>query len=275
MNLKLSLVCICTAFTLGMSASANADYIKVDYLEVGDAANFVDTDTNTEWLNLDATRGLSYDEVVELTQAGGELEGWSFVDYWDLVDLYYDILGVNTMVTIGIDNITSWTVSRSSWSESIDYFNELFGNEDGLLENFGFNLWEEDLTVSGIYYEEVDGVVEATFKTAISWYYDYSTSMVDSSTGTFLIRDYVPLSVSTADTTESSSDEIVLENPEYTGDSDTDWASTSGTSGASGGGGTVDIVGTSTGDALDVPAPLAFGALGLGLLGFTRRRTAV
>lgn len=89
---------------LGLSASASAEMIKVDYLTAGDKLNFVDTNTNVEWLNFDATRGLSYDEVYE-SSLNGALSDWAIAGYRDVIYTLGEITDISEMVLMGMDGI--------------------------------------------------------------------------------------------------------------------------------------------------------------------------
>lgn len=60
------------AATLALSQPAQASLLSVDLFATGDGLLTLDTSTQFEWLDLTATEGLSYDEVVAGADGWGE-----------------------------------------------------------------------------------------------------------------------------------------------------------------------------------------------------------
>lgn len=126
-----------------------------------------------------------------------------------------------------------------------------------------------NMTLSGTFTDMYRGSTERLFKTA-SYMFGSETIPDEHSYGTYLFRDYVPQSFATS-SADAIPDDAGSFEPVLIGGT---------TSGSNSSGGDLlfpdnGVLVENQGALVDVPTPIAFGALGLGLLGFSTRRKKV
>jgi len=86
-------------------SSASAALVKTDWKNAGDNLAVLDSTTGVEWLNFSATKGMAYDNVVQLFDAGDQFAGWRVPTVVEVRDM------VNILSTRGIyatGNAASW-----------------------------------------------------------------------------------------------------------------------------------------------------------------------
>ncbi len=76
----------CAIACLSATAPAHAALISQDYLTPGDNALTLDTQTNLQWLDFDATRGLSIEQI--LSGAGGWITHFHYASLTDVQTLF-------------------------------------------------------------------------------------------------------------------------------------------------------------------------------------------
>ena len=70
------------------SLSAQAEMINTDYKAINDGQAVLHVETGKEWLNLEATRGMSVNAVEAELGEGGQFAGWrlpTYTEVWELI----------------------------------------------------------------------------------------------------------------------------------------------------------------------------------------------
>ena len=102
--------------TMTVPLMVNAAIINIGDVSYDNTQNYMtDTETGTQYSSLDATLGLSYDDLVLSMQSGGAWDGWSFATSKESDDLINALLQSISPCTGAVDaptscgNISGWT----------------------------------------------------------------------------------------------------------------------------------------------------------------------
>jgi len=79
---------VLAVIALGLSTVSEAVVVSVDWQTAGDALITRDTVTETDWLDLTETNGLSRDEILPMLEVGGALQGWRYATANEVVTLF-------------------------------------------------------------------------------------------------------------------------------------------------------------------------------------------
>lgn len=93
---------ILAVFSLALSLSANAAIQSIDSAFGVDTITR-DTTTGLDWLDLTATNGMSYDQVLSELATGGTLEGWRYASHDEALLLWEHIAGISTPLYGSVD----------------------------------------------------------------------------------------------------------------------------------------------------------------------------
>lgn len=85
-----------TTMVMALSGTANADYMSLDWKAEGDQLAFLDIDSGIEWLKLDQTVGMTFNEVSAELGEGGLFEGWRLPTASEVESIVTSLTGYDT-----------------------------------------------------------------------------------------------------------------------------------------------------------------------------------
>ena len=108
------------------SSLAHADFIASDWKSSGDAQATLDDETGLEWLRLSNTQNMTYSEVVNELQDGGQFEGWRFPTTTEIRQLVLSTSSHNAIIAdkINDDNYYRNINYNSTWANT---WRQVFG----------------------------------------------------------------------------------------------------------------------------------------------------
>ncbi len=130
--IKINIFRILACFTF-LTLPAHAGIIKLDWQNNGDQQILRDTDTNVDWLHLSQTKGLSYSEVLNKLEVGGDFYGFKVAKLDDIVKFFssYGLQLDNPSINSGhflsgIDIVTLQTIVNDTGISFYSYYDHIF-----------------------------------------------------------------------------------------------------------------------------------------------------
>lgn len=90
---------IAGAALLVMSGMSHAGFVHTDWETEGDQLATLHEETGIEWLKVTNTLGMSVDQVLAQTGAGGQFDGWRLPTAQEIVDLWFAMFDGSSMLS--------------------------------------------------------------------------------------------------------------------------------------------------------------------------------
>jgi hypothetical protein len=172
---------LCAGLSLvGAAQASYTDFSHTDWKTSGDELATLHVDTGMEWLKVTETQGMSVDQVLTETQAGGAYEGWRLPTSGEIVTLWNDMFEGSTMLS----NPQGTRRDYSLYSALPQAWVEFMGmTTSSPIRAYGYGYKTNGQL--GFF-----GVSRASGTTSYWYGYgDYSTSNTSNLTGVFLVSD--------------------------------------------------------------------------------------
>jgi hypothetical protein len=211
---KTKILAIATTAVMLFSASANAEFILMDWEEEGDQQIAYDDATEMEWLTLSNTLGMSLNEVLSETADGGLFDGWRLPTADEvqtmMENIYPDAAISDTNTTIIAESSTytggeDFNVDeRDAWENALGFrYYTAYNGSDRYWAGYGLYLNDsdnaqalssEDVLMAGYNYQKIDGSSANQYKyntyLRVDYTYSgYSTGYTDVNHGVYLVTD--------------------------------------------------------------------------------------
>jgi hypothetical protein len=120
-SLQRVLPCALIALVLALAPAARAQLSSADWQTSGDHQLMDDSGTNLQWLGLDETAGMSFNQVSAQLGTGGEFEGFSFATPSEVETMFADagIPNVNAGFEGTAGNLPGVTLVLDLWNADI------------------------------------------------------------------------------------------------------------------------------------------------------------
>lgn len=197
---------------------AQADVVRVDWKTEGDARIALDEDTGIEWMRLNETFGMSVNQVIAETEAGGKFSGWRLPTPAEVEQMMKNVMHwqasqISPDGTTRVDGYNWYTGGshynghlRDRWSSTLGLVYNSSGRGStykrywrgyGLFLNDADNapsLAAEDVLMSGFAYQINNTGTSRSLKyyhyTYNDWTHDsYNRDFADSMYGVYLVSD--------------------------------------------------------------------------------------
>lgn len=166
--------------TLGLVGMAEAALIEADFSSVGDKLLTVDTETGLEWLDVTASKGISYDAVLAGYNGYTTINNFRFATSAEYIELITNA----GFVTIGEAKAEYMTIAAdliSKLGETDNYLGNTF--TDGMLSPFSVGGYVPRALVANYYLQTLGAAYSSSMH----------TTSVGPNLGSFLVRDSAPV----------------------------------------------------------------------------------